>query len=334
MKLIRTSDTEPGYRRQRCGRGFRYLAPDGSRLAAGEDLDRIRSLAIPPAYRSVWICLPPNGHLQATGRDDRDRKQYRYHPEWMEIRNQLKFEMLLDFAHALPGIRRSLDGIIARRTLNEETATAVALAIIDRTGARVGNAAYRDEHGTYGITTLAREHAEIHGRAVELCYIGKHGKEVHLRLDQPALARHLSHCHELAGQSLFSYPDDDGTVRHVDSGMVNELIHELSCDEFSAKTFRTWRGSLLAFNHLATAAWPESARERKSLEVAAVRSAANGLFNTMATSRKYYVHPIITGTWMDGTFPALLEKAARSRAFSDLRTLEERRFARFLKVAG
>lgn len=334
MRLVRTSDAEPGFSRRRSGRGFTYLTPEGGRLADGGHLDRIRSLAIPPAYGEVWICILPNGHLQATGRDARNRKQYRYHPEWRELRNQRKFEGLLEFASAVPPIRAELDRILSRRGLDEETATALALSIIDRTGARVGNDEYLEDHGTRGITTLAKRHAELHGRTIELGYTGKHGKEVRLRIDDPALARHLSRCHELPGQRLFAYPDDDGVVRHVDSGMVNEMIQRLSHNGFSAKTFRTWRGSLLAFGHLAGTPWPEPARERKAAEAAAVRVAARGLFNTLATCRKYYVHPVLLDSWMDGSFPAILAAARKSRAFATLATEEERLFARFLKCAG
>ncbi|WP_193215063.1 DNA topoisomerase IB [Luteolibacter marinus] len=334
MKLIRTCDTEPGFRRRRHGRGFAYFDPDGGRLGAGEHLDRIRSLAIPPAYDRVWICIPPNGHLQATGHDARSRKQYRYHPEWQAHRNRVKFDGLLEFARALPSIRDGLDSILARRALDEETATSLAIAIIDRTGARVGNESYREANGTYGITTLAKRHAELHGRTIELSYKAKHGKQVRLRIDAPALARHLGRCHELPGQHLFAYPDDAGEVHPVDSGMVNGMIQRLSRGDFSAKTFRTWRGSLIAFGHLVGLPDPETQTGRKAHEVDAVRHTAKALGNTPATSRNYYVHPIITSAWMDGRFEELVAGARKRRCHSRLRSPVERLFARFLEVTS
>ncbi|MDP0491151.1 MAG: DNA topoisomerase IB [Verrucomicrobiota bacterium JB023] len=331
MKLIRSSDTEPGFRRQRCGRGFTYLTPDGDRLGKGEDLERIRSLAIPPAYQSVWICLSPLGHLQATGRDSRSRKQYRYHPSWLQFRNEQKFDSLLDFARHLPSLRAETQKILRRKTLDEETVTALALSIIDRTGARVGNEHYREDNGTFGITTLAKEHAELHGRTIELNYRGKHGKDVTFEIDHPGLARHLAKCHELPGEHLFEYRNEEGELAEVDSGMVNQLIKELSADEFSAKTFRTWRGTLLAFRYLLATDIPDTKKSLKSTEVAAVKAASKALFNTQATCRKYYIHPLLLNSWLDQTFAERLRKAKRSRAFQGMRTKEESLLARFLK---
>ena len=330
MDLIFTSDSEPGITRRRYGKGFAYFDPQGSRLPAGEILSRIQSLAIPPAYRDVWICLPPNGHLQATGRDDRNRKQYRYHDLWHQLQGEKKFSSLLVFADVLPRLRDEIDARLRRTKMDRDLVAALAIAIIDRTGARIGNPAYRDANGSYGITTLVKHHAETNNRRLDLHYRGKHGRKVKLHVESRLLAKRLARCQELPGQELFHYLDDDGSVRPLGSVDVNHLLAGIAGDGITAKTFRTWRGSLLAFQHLLPLEPAASKRERKKQETAAVREAASHLHNTLATCRKYYVHPRILSSWLDGTFPDLLAGARRSRAFAGLAD-DERLLARFLK---
>lgn len=330
MQLIHTSDLSPGFRRKKAGKGFIYLDPDGNRLVDAAQLARIRSLVIPPAYQSVWICMPANGHLQATGRDARNRKQYRYHPEWRQLRDDRKFSNLLEFAEMLPGIRARLGELLRSRDIGKEQVAALALSIIDQTGARVGNTAYRDENGTYGITTLMNEHAEVNGQSLRLHYRGKHGKDVKLKLQSPALARRLARCQDLPGQDLFEYVNTAGDVVPLSSSDVNGLLRDIAGEHVTAKTFRTWRGSLIAFHHLLGCDPAGSTSSLKSDEVAAVRATAEALHNTMATARKYYVHPRITETWLSGEFSELVGKAKKSRAFAKLDDADESLFARFL----
>lgn len=334
MDLIFTSDSEPGFTRRRHGKGFAYFDPQGTRLPSGEHLDRIVSLAIPPAYQDVWICVPPNGHLQATGRDDRNRKQYRYHQLWHQLQGEKKFASLLPFAEVLPGLRQEIDARLRRTKLDRDLVAALAIAIIDRTGARVGNAAYRDANGSYGITTLIKRHAETNNHRLDLHYRGKHGRKVKLHVESRLLAKRLARCQELPGQELFHYLDDDGSVRPLGSADVNASLVEIAGEGITAKTFRTWRGSLLAFQHLLPLEPAASKRELKRQETAAVRQAASHLHNTLATCRKYYVHPRILSSWLDGTFPALLAGARRSRAFARLEDDHERLLARFLMQAS
>lgn len=331
LRLVHTTDLDPGFRRKRRGKGFIYVDPSGNKLSRGEHLERINALAIPPAYKAVWICLSENGHLQATGRDARSRKQYRYHSEWLRRRNEAKFGQLISFANDLPKIREQVGQLLRMHTIGRDQVSALALAIIDRTGARIGNAAYREQNGTYGITTLANRHASIGGRQLKLNYIGKHGKKVALKVESSALSRRLTKCRELPGQALFEYQDPDGEIHALDSSDVNDLLARIADGDFTAKMFRTWRGSLIAFEHLLDSAEPESPTERKKVEVAAVRSAASELHNTMATSRKYYIHPEILNAWINGSFTELVLKAKRSKAFSNLSNDKEKLFARFLK---
>jgi len=330
MQLVHTSDLDPGFRRKKAGKGFIYFDPDGKRVVDAAQLARFRSLVIPPAYQSVWICVPENGHLQATGRDARSRKQYRYHPEWRLSRDDRKFSHLLSFAEALPGIRNRLAELLRSREITREHVAALALSIIDQTGARVGNTAYREENGTYGITTLMNKHAEVNGQTLRLHYKGKHGKQVNLKLQSPALARRLARCQDLPGQDLFEYLNGAGEVVPLSSSDVNGLLREIAGEQTTAKTFRTWRGSVIAFHHLLSCDPAVTATELKANEVAAVRATAEALHNTMATARKYYVHPRITETWLSGEFPELVRKARRSRAFSQLGDPDEILFARFL----
>jgi len=331
MQLIHTSDLSPGFRRKKAGKGFIYLDPDGKRLVDAAQLARIRSLVIPPAYQSVWICIPPNGHLQATGRDARNRKQYRYHPEWRQLRDDRKFSNMLPFAGALPAIRERLNTLLKLREITKEHVAALALSIIDQTGARVGNTAYRQENGTYGITTLMNKHADVSGQTLRLHYRGKHGKDVKLKLHSPALARRLARCQDLPGQDLFEYVNQAGEVVPLSSSDVNGLLRDIAGEQITAKTFRTWRGSVIAFRYLLECDASGSVTSLKSDEVAAVRATAEALHNTMATARKYYVHPRITETWLSGEFSELVGRAKKSRAFAKLENTDESLFARFLE---
>ena len=331
MKLIYSNDESEGYRRKRWGRGFTYLCPDGARLSEPTELNRIRDLAIPPAYQQVWICPLSNGHLQATGRDAKNRKQYRYHPLWLQQKQEEKFNTLLEFAQQLPEIREKLSKHLTNWQFSKEDVAALALAIIDETGARIGNEAYRRENGTHGITTLRNRHFESEGKNLELNYRGKHGKEISLALDDPQLVKRLSACHDLPGQELFNYRNHEGDLETLESRDVNELLSSISEGPITAKTFRTWRASLIAFQTLRDLEPESSQRGLKKQEVAMIKKVARTLNNTPATCRKYYVHPLIIETWMAGEFPKIVKGLSRLRSFSEFSDQDEKDFARFLK---
>jgi DNA topoisomerase-1 len=300
--LVYVSDAVPGISRRRAGSGFVYRAPDGTRLTDRAQLQRIRSLAIPPAYTRVWICTLPHGHLQATGRDARGRKQYRYHPAWRSAREADKFGRMLDFAAALPRIRarvrRDLALPVGRRVLRD-TVLAALVRLLDATLVRVGNDEYVRSNGSYGLTTLRNRHAAVRGATLKLRFRGKSGVQHEVELEDPRVARVVRHCQSLPGQELFEYVDDDGAVRALGSADVNDYLREASGGEFTAKDFRTWHGSVAA---LALALALDGARQAEE-EGRAGRTGGRGrarrvlaevaarLGNTVAVCRKSYVHP-------------------------------------------
>lgn len=297
-----SSDSDPGFSRRRCGRGFTYFDQHGERITRPETRNRIAGLAIPPAYTGVWICPKPTGHLQATGRDDRSRKQYRYHPEWLEYRNRLKFEELVDFAGALPRIRRRVMDDIDDEKLTKRRVLAAAIRIMDHTGARVGNEAYLEENGTYGVTTLNKKHFtetdDEFGRFT-LRYEGKGRCEVALELTSERLTRILYQCSELPGQRLFQYQVADEEFRTVHSTDVNEYLAEFG-DHISAKAFRTWKATLLCFARLANREPPSSKAARVREVNEALGAVAERLYHRPATCRKFYVHPKVLQSFTEG----------------------------------
>ena len=286
--LVYVSDTLPGFTRHRRGKGFVYRRADGAPVREADELRRIRALAIPPAYRQVWICPIPDGHLQATGRDARGRKQYRYHPDWREAREADKFERLAAFAQALPRIRARVKRDLAQpigARVARETVLAAIVRLLDATLVRVGNAQYARENGAFGLTTLRNGHAAVRGQQLRLRFKGKSGVQHEVALHDPRVARVVRRCQELPGQELFQYTDDEGQVRSVASEDVNAYLREASGADFTAKDFRTWHGSVVALS-LACAATHEGAAARSILAEVARR-----LRNTVAVCRKAYVHP-------------------------------------------
>src|SRR6202142_2143498 len=250
--LIYVSDTEPGIRRLRAGKGFRYLTPENRRLAAEKDLKRIASLAIPPAYRDVWISMQPRGHLQATGRDARGRKQYRYHSEWRELRDSAKFERMVSFGEQLSKLRRVLKRDLSLPGLPREKVLAVVVSLLDATRIRVGNTEYARDNKSFGLTTLRNRHVTFvrDGRAV-LNFRGKGGVQHEIPIGDKRIVRIVQRCQELPGQHLFQYLADDGSRYPVDSGQVNDYLRDAMGDDFTAKDFRTWGATLRALILLA-----------------------------------------------------------------------------------
>lgn len=301
--LIYVSDAEPGFRRLRAGKGFRYLTPENRRLGALKELKRIASLAIPPAYRDVWICTRPRGHLQATGRDARGRKQYRYHADWRQLRDGAKFDRMVTFGEALPKLRRRLKADLAREGLPREKVLAVIVSLLDATRVRIGNAEYARDNKSFGLTTLRNRHVSFirDGRAL-LNFRGKGGIPHEILIDDKRIAQIVRRCQELPGQHLFQYVNDEGQRCPVDSGQVNDYLREAMGDDFTAKDFRTWGATLHAITLLARTPLPDKPSERayKREIVGVIKQVAAQLRNTPAVCRKSYINPAIFDTWRAG----------------------------------
>jgi DNA topoisomerase I len=312
--LAYVSDDEPGYGRRRRGRGFSYHRPDGSAVRARSELDRIRSLAIPPAWQDVWICASPHGHLQATGRDGRGRKQYRYHSRWREVRDENKYRLLAAFGQSLPGLRDRLDGELRQTGLPRQKVLALVVRLLDETLVRVGNREYAEDNETFGLTTVTAEHVDLGWRHATFEFVGKGGTEHLVTVDDGRLARIIRRCHELGGQSLFSYVED-GQVRSVTSSDVNDYLRSAIGPSITAKHFRTWGGTVTAAEHLAEHEVPDSEKEAAELELAAIDAAAAQLRNTRAVCRRCYVHPIVPEAYRSG---ALADAWKRSRTVGQL----------------
>lgn len=289
--LVYVSDTQPGIRRHRRGRGFAYRLPNGSWLRDANDLVRIRRLAIPPAWRDVWICANPDGHLQATGRDARGRKQYRYHERWRELRDEHKFERLAEFGRALPRIRlrvaRDLAG--GPGAIPRERVLATLVRLLDTTFVRVGNEEYARENDSYGLTTLRRDHADVAGATLRLQFRGKSGVLHEVTLDDPRVAAVVRRCQQMPGQELFRYQDDAGNLHGIGSSDVNAYLREIADGDFTAKDFRTWHGTVLALELMRAACSTDAAERPGAQQI--LRQVAQRLRNTVAVCRKAYIHP-------------------------------------------
>ena len=293
--LVYVGDAEPGLSRCPTASGFRYLDPAGKTVRDASTLGRIRALAIPPAYRDVWICRLANGHLQTTGRDARGRKQYRYHPRWAEVRDREKFGRIEAFGKALPRLRRQLRCDLALPGFPERKVAAMVVAVMADTLVRIGNAGYARDNKSYGLTTLRNRHVQfLRGGRARFRFRGKGGIDHEVVLDDAKLARLLRNCQQLPGQHLFQYLDDDGNVQPVDSGTVNGYLRTAMGEAFTAKDFRTWGGTLAAIRLLAEMPWDEagaSQRAMASMRKAVETDVARQLGNTPAVCRKSYIDP-------------------------------------------
>ena len=327
------SDASPGIRRKGAGTGFTYVGPDGRRITDRATLERIRSLAVPPAYADVWICPSPDGHIQATGRDARGRKQYRYHPKWREVRDETKYERMVAFSEALPGIRARVDQELARPGLPREKVLATVIRLLECTNIRVGNDEYARTNGSYGLTTLKDDHVEVSGGSLRFSFRGKSGKSHEVAINDRQLARIVRRCREIPGEELFQYLDDEGNRQAIGSGDVNEYLREISGGDFTAKDFRTWSGTLLAVAALREIGPVGSGREAKGAIVKAVDRVAEQLNNTRAVCRKYYIHPSVLETYLAGTMVAGLGDGSSAAATTATAALsaEEQALVRLLK---
>jgi DNA topoisomerase-1 len=301
----------PGIRRLGSPKRLRYVMSSGKRVSAAE-LRRIKSLVIPPAWTDVWICPDPHGHLQATGRDARGRKQYRYHPVWREVRDEVKYGRLIAFAQALPRIRQQTEADLRKNHLPREKVLAAAVQLLEKTLIRVGNEEYARENGSVGLTTMRDRHATIKGTTVRFEFRGKSGVEHTIDLQDARLARIVKALRDLPGYELFRYVDEEGRRQTIDSADVNDYLREISGQDFTAKDFRTWAGTVLAAKALAEVATFRSPTEAKRNIVKAIESVAKRLGNTKAVCRKCYIHPAILDAYMDGaTIETLKANAAR-----------------------
>lgn len=323
--LVYVSDSEPGIRRQRAGRGFCYRLPDGALLRDAAVKARITALGLPPAYENVWICIKANGHLQATGYDARGRKQYRYHSDWQALKSGDKFDQLIAFGHALPKLRRAVKRDLAGEPGAVDTMLAAITVLLDEAQLRVGNRAYAQENKTYGATTLLKRHVTLADGRIALHFTAKGGKRVRRTLKHPRLQRLLEDCADLPGRQLFVWTDESDLVRPIDSGRLNAYLTGTSGIAISAKTFRTWAGSLAAFAY----AHHEIAEGGCPTIKGMAEAAAETLHNTPAIARSSYIHPEIIAL---ADTPETLRRALRRPALdiSGLR-VEEERLLRFLE---
>jgi DNA topoisomerase-1 len=283
----------PGIRRRKRGKGFSYAGPDGRTISDAATLARIRTLAIPPAYTDVWISPTPNGHIQATGRDARGRKQYRYHPKWRETRDETKFGRMLAFSEALPKIRQRVERDLGAPGLPREKVVAAVVHLLECTGIRVGNDEYARANRSFGLTTLQEDHVKVKGSTMRFQFRGKSGKQHSVSINNKRLARVVQRCQALPGEDLFQYVDGDGVQQTIGSSDVNEYLRETTGEDFTAKDFRTWAGTTLALAALKDLGPATSEKGAKATILQAIDRVSEQLNNTRAVCRKYYVHPLV-----------------------------------------
>jgi DNA topoisomerase-1 len=315
------SDAKPGIRRERAGKSFRYQDAEGRVVREKETLARIKSLVIPPAWSDVWICTAHNGHIQATARDARGRKQYRYHPLWRKVRDENKYEHLVSFGKALPLIRKQVEKDLALPGLPREKILATIVRLLETTMMRVGNEEYARSNGSFGLTTLRDKHVRIAGARLEFHFRGKSGVEHFIELNDRRLARIVSRCRDLPGYELFQYLDDEGNRRAIDSEDVNEYLRAVSGQDYTAKDFRTWAGTLLAALALREFERFDSHAQAKKNLVRAIESVSSKLGNTPTICRKCYIHPTVMESYLDGSMLDALQQRAEKGLMENVHDL-------------
>jgi DNA topoisomerase-1 len=325
------TDRQPGFSRRRSGKGFRYFTANGEPLRDKAALKRIRSLVIPPAWTDVWIAASAQAHLQVTGRDARGRKQSRYHPRWREVRDETKYERMLQFAEVLPALRERVDHDLRLPGLPREKILATIVSLLETTHIRVGNDAYARENKSFGLTTLRTRHVEVEGSAITFSFQGKSKVHHTVNLHDRRLAGIVKRCADLPGYELFQYVDAEGARHSVDSADVNEYLREITGEHYTAKDFRTWAGSVMACCSLVSFEPFASAAEAKKNVVQAIAQVASRLGNTPSVCRKCYVHPAVLEAYLSGTTAAInLKRALIRKKLSRLRD-EEQMFLRLLE---
>lgn len=307
-----TTDAIPGIRRVKRGKSFAFIAADGKPVADRKEIARIKALAIPPAYTDVWICPQANGHLQATGRDARGRKQYRYHKRWREVRDENKFDRMIEFAKALPAIREAVHRDMGLPGLPREKVLATIVSLMEHTAIRIGNEEYARENDSFGLTTLQEEHAEVKGSMITFRFRGKSGKEHEIEVKDKRVARIVKASQDLPGQNLFEYVGEDGEAHPVHSEDVNDYLREIAEGDFTAKDFRTWEATMSCALELA-AVEIEGKGEAKTAVTEAIKRVAEKLGNTPAVCKKSYIHPGVIAEFLENGALKLVQKEA-SRA--------------------
>ena len=327
------SDDRPGYTRRGNNGEFEYLDTQGKRIRDEQRLLRIKRLAIPPAWTDVWICPSPTGHIQATGRDARRRKQYRYHERWRELRDENKFGRLADFAKALPRIRRRVAHEMRLPGLPREKVLATVVRLLERTFIRIGNAEYARENKSFGLTTMQGRHVTVKGARLRFRFRGKSGRQHEVDVTDRRIANIVSKCQDLPGQDLFQYVDDEGEVRNVTSQDVNDYLREITNENFTAKDFRTWAGTVLAAIALGAQGEFETKKRAKANVKTAICAVAELLGNTPAICRKCYVHPAIVKAYLSGRQIPGVGEAIKNTNNIDLHAVE-RTIHKFIRAQG
>ena len=315
-------DDTPGISRKRAGKGFSYKDTSGKTIRDPQIRERINALAIPPAYQNVWICPDADGHIQATGLDEKGRKQYRYHPRWSAVRDEAKFARLIAFAHALPAIRERTNADLRRKTLSREKVLAAIVQLLEKTAIRVGNEEYARHNETYGLTTMENRHVEVEGNVVHFEFTGKSHKDHEIDLKDKKLAKIVEQLQDLPGQALFQFVDEDGQTHNIASGDVNDYLHEIAGDNFTAKDFRTWAGTVAASLALQEfEAFSDKGTAAQNV-VEAVKVVAEKLGNTPAVSRKSYIHPAVIEAYFDGDMLDSMQQKVEEELSENLKGLK------------
>ena len=323
-------DSMPGLRRLGRPGAFRYVDADGRQVVDPTTLQRIRDTAIPPAWTDVWICPRADGHIQATGRDARRRKQYRYHPRWREVRDERKFTHMVDFGTVLPRVRARVAADLRRKGVPRERVLAAVVRLLDVAFIRVGSEDYVKANGSYGLTTLRARHVDVNGARIRFRFKGKSGVRHEVAVEDPRLARILARCQDLPGEELFEWRDDDGALHPITADDVNEYLREVSGGDVTSKDFRTWAGTVLAWSALRDAGPAGSKAEAKRQVVAAIRQVSGRLGNTPAVCRRCYIHPEVLAGYADATLLAP-RVVSRSSSKAAALSVEERAVLRFLR---
>ena len=316
------SDSEKGITREKAGKNFFYLDNKGQEVTDETVLQRIKKLVLPPAWTTVWIANKSNAHLQATGFDAAKRKQYRYHSDWSKHRNETKYFRLLEFGSKLPDFRKNILKDLRRKDLDERKVLAVSVNVMQKTLIRVGNEAYKQLYGSYGLTTLRDRHVKIEGNSLKLSFVGKKGVEHEIKLTDKSLARLVKKCRDIPGQELFQYYTSGGERRSIDSGKINRYIREISSCDFTAKDFRTWSGTLETLRQLASVEYPENENLRKKIVNSALDEVSSKLGNTRTVCKKSYVFPALLEAYFDGSLLPFLKKINKASGSVDSKALD------------
>lgn len=301
-------DTQAGIRRRRTGKGFTYLRANGEKVTDPKTIDRIKKLVIPPAWQDVWISPSPNGHIQATGRDTKGRKQYIYHPGWQQVRSLTKFGRMLEFGECLPEIRKQIRKDLGARKLDKRKITAVVVDLLDHCFIRIGNKNYTKENKSFGLTTLRDKHVKIEGSLIRFRFVGKKGVEQEIDVKDKRLARLVKQCQDIPGHDLFQYYDENGQRQTLESGDVNEYLHQLTQYDFTAKDFRTWAGTVLMVESLEKVLHDNPQINKEKAIKEAVKLVAKGLGNTPAVCHKYYIHPQVANLFREDKLFSFLQQ--------------------------